>query len=211
MDNSESEPNWVTWSRHLMAIAQNGLAYADNHFDRERYEQVRQVAAEIMAARSETDDRKVLDLFAGEVGYATPKVDVRGAVFQDDCILLVKERSDGLWTLPGGWADVNESPKEAVVREVREESGYQTRARKLLAVWDRAKHPHLPPFPYHIYKICILCELIGGESATSHETEDVGFFAADRLPDLSISRITAGQLARLFKHHREPELPADFD
>ena len=194
-----------------MAIAQNGLTYAEDHFDKERYEQVRHVAAEMMAEQSEADDRKVLDLFAGEVGYATPKVDVRGAAFRDGQILLVKEREDGLWTLPGGWADVNESPREAVVREVLEESGYRTRAVKLLAVWDRAKHPHVPPFPYHIYKIFILCELIGGEAATSHETEEVGFYPEDGLPELSISRITPCQIARLFEHHRDSALPTDFD
>jgi ADP-ribose pyrophosphatase YjhB (NUDIX family) len=211
MHDDTSEPNWVNWSRQLMAIAQNGLAYAENHFDRERYEQVRHVAAEMMAEHSDTDCRKVLDLFSGEVGYATPKVDVRGVVFRNDQILLVKEREDGRWTLPGGWADVNESPREAVVREVAEESGYYTRAGKLLAIWDRAKHPHVPPFPYHIYKIFVLCELIGGEPAASPETEHVGFFPEDGLPDLSISRVTCGQIARLFEHHRHPDLQADFD
>ena len=162
MNDSGSEPTWIKWSKQLMAIAQNGLTYAENHFDRERYEHVRQVAVEMMAAQSGTSQQKVLDLFAGEVGYATQKVDVRGAIFRDNQILLVKERADSLWTLPGGWADVNESPKEADVREVMEESGYHTRAKKLLAVCDRAKHPHTPPYPYHIYKICILCELTGG-------------------------------------------------
>lgn len=209
--DSGSEPKWIGWSRQLMAIAQNGLTYAEDHFDRERYEQVRLVAAEIMAEQSDTSDQKVLDLFAGEVGYATPKVDVRGAVFRDDRILLVKERADGLWTLPGGWADVNESPKEAVVREVMEESGYHTRAGKLLAVWDRAKHPHTPPFPYHVYKMFVLCELIGGEAATSNETEEVAFYPEDGLPDLSISRVTPGQIARVFEHHRDPALPTDLD
>lgn len=194
-----------------MAIAQNGLTYAENEFDRERYEQVRQVAAEMMAEQTSVDSQQVLDLFSGEVGYATPKVDVRGVVFRDDRILLVKEREDGLWTLPGGWADVNESPREAVVREVMEESGYHTRAVKLLAVWDRSKHPHVPPFPYHIYKLCLLCELIGGEPTASHETEQVEFFAETELPDLSISRVTPGQIARLFEHHRQPDLPTDID
>jgi ADP-ribose pyrophosphatase YjhB (NUDIX family) len=211
MHDEGSEPKWLKWSRQLMAIAQNGLTYAENHFDRERYEQVQQVAAEMMAEQSDTDCRKVLSLFSGEVGYATPKVDVRGVVFRDNRILLVKEREDRRWTLPGGWADVNESPREAVVREVMEESGYHTRAGKLLAVWDRAKHPHTPPFPYHIYKIFILCELIGGEAAASPETEQVGFFPEDELPDLSISRVTPGQIARLFEHHRRPDLQTDFD
>jgi ADP-ribose pyrophosphatase YjhB (NUDIX family) len=211
MQNEGWEPKWLTWSRQLMAIAQNGLTYVENHFDRERYEQVRQIAAAMMAEQSDMDCRKVVDLFSGEVGYATPKVDVRGVVFQEDKILLVKEREDGLWTLPGGWADVNESPQEAVVREVVEESGYRTRAEKVLAVWDRAKHPHTPLFPYHIYKIFILCELVGGDAATSPETEEVGFFADNGLPDLSVSRVTAGQIARLFEHHRHPNMQTDFD
>lgn len=199
MHDDASEPKWLKWSRQLMAIAQNGLTYAENHFDRERYEQVRQVAAEMMAEQSDTDCRKVLDLFSGEVGYATPKVDVRGVVFREDCILLVKERADGLWTPPGGWADVNESPREAVVREVMEESGFRTQPGKLLAVWDRAKHPHVPPFPYHIYKLFILCEMVGGEATASHETEQVGFFGEHELPDLSLSRVTPGQIARLLR------------
>ena len=211
MHDKQSEPKWLQWARQLMAIAQNGLTYAENQFDRERYEQVRQVGAEMMAEQSDTDCRKVLELFSGEIGYATPKVDVRGVVFRDDLILLVKERADGGWTLPGGWADVNESPQEAVVREVSEESGYQTRAGKLLAVWDRAKHAHFPPFPFHIYKIFILCELIGGEAAASPETEEVEFFPEDGLPELSISRVTSGQIARLFEHHRHPDLPTDVD
>ena len=210
MHDNGSEPQWVKWSRQLMAIAQNGLTYAENHFDQERYEQVRQVAAEMMAEQSDTDYSKVCDLFSGEVGYATPKVDVRGVVFREDHILLVKG-ADGRWTLPGGWADVNESPSEAVVREVMEESGYHTRAEKVLAVWDRAKHPHTPPFPYHIYKIFMLCELIGGEATASQETEQVAFFPKDGLPDLSVSRVTAGQIARLFVHQRYPEMQTDFD
>jgi ADP-ribose pyrophosphatase YjhB (NUDIX family) len=165
----------------------------------------------MMAEQSHADYRRVLDLFSGEVGYATPKVDVRGVVFQDGQILLVKERAEGLWSLPGGWADVNESPAEAVVREVSEESGYHTRAERVLAIWDRAKHRHIPPHPYSTYKIFILCELIGGEAAASQETEEAGFFPENGLPDLSMSRVTAGQIARLFEHHRRPDMPTDFD
>lgn len=211
MDNDEREPKWTGWGRRLMAIAQNGLTYSENHFDRERYQQLREVAAEMMAEQSGTELRRVLELFSGETGYATPKVDVRGVVFRGDEILLVKERADGLWTLPGGWADVDESPREAVVREVWEESGYRTQAVKLLAVWDRAKHPHTPPFPFHVYKIFVACELVGGEATASHETTEVGFFAEDTVPELSISRVTPGQIARLFEHHRKSSLPTDFD
>jgi ADP-ribose pyrophosphatase YjhB (NUDIX family) len=206
------EPQWLRWARQLQAIAQNGLAYAQNDYDVERFEAVRQVAAEMMADGSGTDLSRVLDLFSGEVGYATPKVDVRGVVFRGDALLLVKELvDDGRWTLPGGWADPNESPGEAVVREVFEESGFQTRAVKLLAVYDRSKHPHVPPYPYHIYKLFLRCELIGGAAADSGETSGAAFFRQDEIPELSISRVTPGQIARLFEHRLHPEWPTDFD
>ena len=209
--NHNRDPKWLQWSRQLMAIAQNGLAFVNNPFDKERYEAIRAIAAEILSDHTGNDPSQIIDLFSWEVGYATPKVDVRGAVFRDNSILLVKERADGLWTLPGGWADVNESPSEAVVREVYEESGYRTRAAKLLAVLDRSKHWHVPPLPFHIYKLFILCELLGGNASTSHETDDVAFFSANELPELSLSRTTPAQITRLFEHLRFPGLPADFD
>jgi len=205
------DPKWLQWSKQLMAIAQNGLTYVNNPFDKERYEAVRAVAAEILSDHTGSEPSQIVDLFSRESGYATPKVDVRGVVFRDDTILLVKERADGLWTLPGGWADVNEAPSEAVVREVYEESGYRTRATKLLGVLDRSKHPHVPHLPFHIYKLLILCELLGGDAATSHETEAVAFFREDELPEFSISRTTPEQVARLFQHQRRWDLPADFD
>jgi ADP-ribose pyrophosphatase YjhB (NUDIX family) len=203
-------PTWLDWARRLQAIAQNGLTFSRDHFDIERYEQLRAIAAEIMAAHSESDVSVIRDLFAGQVGYATPKIDVRGAVFRDDAILLVKERSDGCWTLPGGWADVGDSPAEAVEREIAEESGYQARAVKLLALYDRNKHGH-PPIPDHTYKLFFLCDLIGGAPAESAETDAVGFFTEHELPDLSLTRVTPAQIARLFAHYRNPNLPADFD
>ena len=206
------EPEWLRWARELQAIAQIGLTYAtENHFDRERYARVREIAAEIMASGGRVEKGAVLDLTCGETGYATPKVDVRGVVFRDDRILMVREVTDGCWTLPGGWADVNESPGQSVVREVREESGYETRPVKLLAVYDRSKHGHVPAFPFHVYKLFVLCAITGGHPATSRETSDVGFFAEHALPDLSLSRITPAQVARLFEHHRHPEWAADLD
>jgi ADP-ribose pyrophosphatase YjhB (NUDIX family) len=194
-----------------MAIAQNGLTFTTNPYDVERYEAVRRIAAEMMAAHTGADQERIVGLFAQESGYATPKVDVRGVVFRDDAILLVKEREDGGWTLPAGWADVNESPREAVDREVFEESGYRVQATKLLALFDRAKHPHWPPFPFHIYKVFILCDLMGGDPAASNETEAVGFFRESEIPELSIARTTPGQITRLFEHHRQPDLAPDFD
>lgn len=195
------QPKWLEWTQKLQAIAQNGLTYSENPFDIERFKQVRAIAAEIMATYSNVEHNDVLDLFTRELGYATPKVDVRGAVFRDNTILLVKERSDGLWTLPGGWADVGDSPSEVVVREVFEESGYQTRATKVLAVYDRDRQGH-PPFPFYIYKIFFQCELVGGSPSASIETEEVGFFAEDALPELSVGRVTAKQIQRIFQHYR---------
>ncbi len=205
------EPKWLRWARALQAIAQNGLTYTSNGFDTERYEAVRAIAAEMMASGSELESEAVLELFALEVGHATPKVDVRGGVFKDGKILMVREIADGRWTLPGGWADANETPSEAAVREVFEESGYKTKAVKLAAVFDRSKHAHTPPFPYHVYKLFFLCELLGGEPAVSIETDGADFFPQGQLPELSISRVTGAQIARLFAHHRQPELPTDFD
>jgi len=203
-------PAWLDWTQRLQAIAQTGLAFARDLYDVERYEQIRQIAAEIAAKHTDAGPELIRGLYTGQAGYATPKVDVRGAVFRDDTILLVKERSDGCWTLPGGWADVGDSPGDAVVREIAEESGYQTRAVKLLALYDRNRHGH-PAYPFHAYKVFFLCELIGGAAATSGETEEVGFFPEDELPELSLTRVMPSQIARLFAHHRHPEWPTDFD
>ena len=204
------DPKWLDWAQRLQAISQTGLAFAGDPYDIERYAAVRAIAAEIMAAHSDSQQDHIQGLFANEAGYATPKVDVRGAVFRDDAILLVKERSDGGWTLPGGWADVGDSPSDAVVREIVEESGYQTRAVKLLALYDRNKHAHTP-YPYHAYKLFFLCKLIGGAPAHSVETDDVAFFRRDAIPELSLTRITAAQIARLFEHYDHPDWPTDFD
>jgi ADP-ribose pyrophosphatase YjhB (NUDIX family) len=201
---------WLEWAQRLQAIAQNGLTFARDPYDVERYEAVRAIAAEIMAGHSDADLDLVKGLFAEQAGYATPKVDVRGAVFRDDAILLVRERSDGLWTLPGGWADVDDSPGDAVVREIFEESGYRTRAVKLLALYDRNKHGH-PLYPFHTYKIFFQCELIGGAPVASHETDGVGFFREDAIPELSLTRVMPQQIGRLFAHYRHPDWPTDFD
>lgn len=207
---------WLIWARKLQALAQSGLAYTKNPFEIERYNAVREVAFEILAAHSELVIGRVRDLFLGEGGYATPKVDVRGVVFRPepdtgrDSILLVRELRDGLWTLPGGWADVGDSPAEATVREVFEESGYETRAVKLLACYDRSKHGH-PPYGFHIYKLFFECELLGGEAVGSAETADAAFFREDEIPALSLPRVTPEQIARFFAHRRHPEWPTDFD
>jgi ADP-ribose pyrophosphatase YjhB (NUDIX family) len=205
------EPNWLRWAKQLAALAQDGLTYCDNAYGIERYEQIRNVAAEMTATGFDLDKKSVLGLLSREEGYATPKVDVRGVAFRDDKVLLVREKLDGGWTLPGGWADPWQSPSEAVVREVREESGFEVRVTKLAAVYDRSKHPHLPLMPFHIYKLLFLCEITGGQATESHETTGVDFFAEDNIPELSLSRTLPEQIARMFEHHRNPALPTDFD
>lgn len=205
------QPKWLEWGQALQTIAQNGLAYSTNPFDIERFEAVRVIASDILANYSQVEAAELLELFRGEKGYATPKVDVRGAAFRGDTILLVRELLDeGRWTLPGGWADVNDAPSEAVVREVREESGFEARAVKLAAVYDRDRHGH-PRFYFSIYKLFFICEITGGAPAESLETGGVGFFREDDLPELSIGRVTPEEIHMLFEHYRHPELPTQFD
>jgi len=207
---SEKKHLWVKWVSELQALAQNGLTYSDNPFERERYESLRRIASEIAAEHSAYPQETIHELFCAEGGAATPKVDVRGVVFNDEKVLLVREVTDGRWAFPGGWADVFDSPSETVEREVWEESGFKVTARKLLALYDRNKHGHPQPWPYS-YKCFFLCDLIGGEAATSCETTETGFFAEDEIPSLSLPRLTPSQVSRMFDHHRHPDWPTDFD
>jgi ADP-ribose pyrophosphatase YjhB (NUDIX family) len=204
-------PDLLQWAQRLQAIAQNGLTYSKDPFDVERFNQVRQIAAEILASGSaSTTPEALVEIFKRNFGYATPKVDVRAAVFQENRVLLVKERSDGLWTLPGGWADIGDAPSVAAVREVREESGYETKVTKLAAVYDRELHDH-PPYPFHAYKLFFVCAMIGGTAQTSVETTAAEFFPEDALPALSLSRVTPVQVRHMFGHWRHPEWPTSFD
>jgi ADP-ribose pyrophosphatase YjhB (NUDIX family) len=211
VNDVDHEPQWIRWGRELQAIAQTGLHFAQSEYDRERYEQILKLSAEIFEQYSGADSEKILNLFDRQSGYATPKVDVRGVVFREGKLLLVRESSDGLWTLPGGWADVNDSPSEAVEREIAEESGFIAKAKKVIAVFDRAKHPHVPPFPFHIYKLFIECDLVGGKPNTTMETSGVAFFGLEEIPPLSISRVTPEQIAFCFERHHSPNAPCAFD
>jgi ADP-ribose pyrophosphatase YjhB (NUDIX family) len=206
-----TEPRWVQWARELQAIAQTGLHFSDSEYDRERYQKILQISVEIFAEYSGKSPSLIHELFENQTGYATPKVDVRGVVFRSGKLLLVRERTDGLWTLPGGWADVNDSPSEAVEREILEESGFRTRAERMLAVFDRAKHPHEPPFPFHVYKLFVLCGLHGGEARTTFETSEVDFFGQNEIPPLSISRITPDQIHFCFETQKNPTALCRFD
>jgi ADP-ribose pyrophosphatase YjhB (NUDIX family) len=204
-------PRWLEYAQRLAALAQSGMAYCPNPYDLERYHQMSEIAAEMMAEGSGAPVVQVQSLLDNQAGYATPKLDGRGVVFQAEKILLVRELADGgRWTLPGGWVDVGEPPRLAVEREVREESGYEVKATKLLALYDRELHGH-PPHLFHTYKIFILCDLLGGTPAESLETGGADFFALDSLPELSISRTTAGEIQRMFEFLHNPNLPTDLD
>jgi ADP-ribose pyrophosphatase YjhB (NUDIX family) len=210
---NQTEQRWLLWAREMQALAQTGLAFTHDPYDRERYQQLRALAAQIMAEHTGMAMPDIEVMFSQQTGYATPKLGVRGAVFQDDRILLVRETADEhRWSLPGGWADVNESPAEAVAREVREEAGIVVRPYKLAAVWDRARHPHRAAQPFHVWRLFFLCEIIGGEPHTGPETSEVAFFAEHELPaDLSTRRVLLPQLKRMFDHMRQPDLPTEFD
>jgi ADP-ribose pyrophosphatase YjhB (NUDIX family) len=202
--------SWNLLAQRIQAIAQTGLTYATSPYDVERYSELSAIAASMSAGPEPERIALAERLFTASHGYATPKVDVRGAVFQDGRLLLVREREDGGWTLPGGWAEVGQSAAESVEREVREESGYTVKAVRLLACWDRNKHPH-PPIPFHAYKLVFRCELLGGSATTSAETTEVGFFAEDRIPELSLTRTLPEQIRFVFQCLRDPQAPTLFD
>lgn len=202
---------WLEWAQRLQSIAQAGLTYSPNPYDQERYAAIREIAAEILASHMQADFQVMLNLLTSQTGYATPKVDVRGVIFQDEKILLVRElNDDGKWTLPGGWADVGNLPSQAVEREVFEETGFQVRATKLLAVHDRNLHGH-PPTLFPSYKLLFRCEILGGSPADNLETAQPTYFGENEIPQLSIERTTPEQIHRMFEHLRRPDLPTDFD
>lgn len=198
----------VRWARLLQAIAQSGITYTENPFDRERFESVRAIAIEIAASASGEEPARLEERFVAEMGYGTPKVDVRGVVLRDEELLLVRELGETRWTLPGGWADVGDSPARAVEKEVLEEAGLETRADRVLAVYDRDFRGQTT-WPAHAYKIYIGCIETGGETAPDlFETEEAAFFAVDALPALS-PKTPGEHLARVLRiatttgHHAE--------
>ena len=197
-------------ARRLHAVARTGLHFCRDEYDRERYEEVERIAAELLVADPGPLRDGLLAEWSAERGYVTPKVEVRGAVFRGAQVLLVREAADGLWTLPGGWADVNESPSEAVEKEVLQESGLRVDAVKLAALYDRNRHGH-GQFLFHSWKAFFLCEERGGELRGSYETDAVAFFDVHALPAMSTGRSTPRQVLRMHEHWRQRALPADFD
>lgn len=203
-------PRWLEWAREIQALSQSGLTYCNSHYDGQRYQRLMEIAAEIVQTHTGLPSGRLLQSFLEQTGYATPKVDVRGAVIRDGEILLVQERRDQLWCMPGGWADVGELPSEAVVREVWEESGFQVKAQKVIGVYD-ANRSGIPLEFYHAYKIVFLCDLTGGEARPDDETMAVGFFAFDRVPPLSSERTNELHLNEVAAHLKDSRRPAAFD
>jgi len=200
-----STPDWIALSRELKSIAEAGLRYGENAYDRERYERIHEIASLPMQAA--VPDFK----WPQEFGYATPKVDVRAAVLDEQKrILLVQEASTGEWTLPGGWADLNVSPAGNAVKEVREESGIEVEVVKLIACWDKDKQGH-PRQPEHVYKLVFLCRITGGELATSHETSGADFFDAGNIPPLCPHRAARHYLDLAWQHAADLSLPTSYD
>ena len=197
----------------MTALAQSGLFYAVSDYDTDRYRKLAALAADLLAAVTDQPAAHWQLELGRDTGYATPKVDVRGALIDaDERILLMRERSDNRWSLPGGWADPLDTPSRAVEREVLEETGYGATAVKLVGCWDRDTQGHLPKLPFSIYKLFFLCEPTGDvRPPDALETLEIGWFGLDELPELSAGRVSARELGRMVAHHRDRALPTEFD
>jgi ADP-ribose pyrophosphatase YjhB (NUDIX family) len=199
----------LVWAQEIFSLSQAGLTYSQNPFDIDRYKRLQEMAAEMIASQSEISKESILESFTMQAGYITPKVDVRGAVVHEGKILLIQERADGKWAMPGGWADLGNSPASVAEREAWEESGYRVKAEKVVSVIDANR---IEPLEfYHAYKIIFLCKLLGGEPSTSHETLAVNFFDPNNLPPLSMYRTNEAMLREVFAHVADPNRPASFD
>lgn len=194
---------WLDWAKQIQAIAQTGLTYTKDIYDQERYETLRKLSVDIISNYSFVGKDRIQLTFASDTGYATPKTDIRGVVFREGKILMVREKTDGAWALPGGWADVGYSPYEVAVKEIKEETGFDAMPLRLLAVLDKKFHNH-PPEPYHIYKMFVQCQIIGGEAVGGVETSEVRFFSENELPELSTERNTELQIKTMFEFLQEP-------
>lgn len=204
-------PRWLEWAREIQALAQTGQQYSgENYFHRQRYARLSEIAAEIVAEYTPLEYTQLVDVFQTQIGYATPRVDVRAAVFRDGKLLMVRERMDGGWTLPGGWADVGDVPSQAAEREVWEEAGFKVKARSLVGVYDANRIAPLEIF--HAYKLVFLCNLISGEARPSMETSEVAFFGSDEIPgELSPERSKPRQIQDAFAAYYDPRVETVFD
>jgi ADP-ribose pyrophosphatase YjhB (NUDIX family) len=208
--NDANAPPWLAWAREMQAMAQTGLTYAKSHYDEALFTRFMEIAAEMTAMHGSLDHAAVEDVFFFQPGYATVKVDVRGAVLREGKVLLVQERFDEKWCLPGGWADVGEYPAAMVEREILEESGIHAQAARLVGLFD-ANRMGRPLEFFHAYKAVFLCRDLGGEPRSSDETLDAAFFDFDELPPLSENRTNTRHLAEIRAHLADPCRPAMFE
>lgn len=206
---AEQRENWLRWAVEIQSIAQAGLTYGRDRYDMERYARLREIAAEMLVQPSGLPLERVKDLFCGETGYQTPKLDSRAAIFREDKVLLVRE-NDGRWSLPGGWVEVDLSVGENAVKEAREEAGVDVRPERLIAVQDRARH-NRPLYAWGICKVFILCTFLGGEFRPNSETTASGWFAENALPELAEEKNTPDQVHMCFQAARDPGWRVQFD
>lgn len=207
----EKEKALILLAQRIRALSQNGLTYCANEYDRERYDELTALSDQLTALATGLDAEAIHTCFSPIKEYTTPKVDIRAVVLNEKGeILLVREHADGLWSLPGGWSDVGFSPKEVAVKEVKEESGLEVRATRLLAVMDMSKHPH-PMIPFYVYKFFILCEVTGGVFTDTFDILDKGFFPPDQLPPLSLERVLPQQIAYAIAQAAQPDGAAYLD
>jgi len=208
--SDELAPRWLQWAREIQSLSQTGYHYAENDFQRERNHRLSEIAAEMISEYGHLDLQPLADTFHAQIGYATPRVDVRGAVFRDGKLLMVRERLDGGWTLPGGWADVGDRPSHAAEREVWEEAGFRVKARKVVGIYDANRVGPLELF--HAFKIVFLCDLLDGEARPSNETSEVAFFGPDDIPDsLSGERTKPRHIQDAFLAIAHPDHSTVFD
>jgi ADP-ribose pyrophosphatase YjhB (NUDIX family) len=206
------EPQWLSYAKRLQAIASTGLYFSNDPFDRERFDEIAAIATDMLAALGDVPIERIEGLVSDFArGYATPRVDVRGALVEGDAILLVRERSDGLWTLPGGFADVGRSAAQNIEKEMFEEAGLRVAARRLYGVRYKASHPY-PADVRDFYKMFFLCDRLDDSEPTSgNETSDVGFFRLDELPPLSRGRVLEHDIEAAFAFSEDAQRPAFFD
>jgi ADP-ribose pyrophosphatase YjhB (NUDIX family) len=204
------EPQWLSWAKKLHSIAQAGLTYCDNGYDLDRYRQIQDLSVDILNRYTGIDHGRIRDLFLNDTGYVTPKIDVRAAVFREGDILLIREKVDDMWSLPGGWADIDKSLRQNLIKEAKEEAGVDIEPRRIIAVLDRRNHNE-PPLPFGIYKFFVECDYIAGEFKANVETYESGWFTLDNLPPLSIGRNTKDQIEMCFSVRKKKTHETLFD
>ena len=203
-------PRWLEWAREIQQLSQTGLAFAITDYEKKRYKRLTEITAEIVEHHTQLEKQSVEKVLMAQPGYATPKIDVRAAVIKDDKILLVQERSDKRWAMPGGWADVGDIPSEVAIRETKEESGYEIKPVKVIGVFDANRLGDQLEL-FHAFKIVFLCDLTGGVAAISEETQDVNFFSLDSLPSLSLNRTNEKHINEIIAHLKDPQRQTYFD